>query len=134
MEELLQDNENEKRAAEQNSQKAPGIEEVKEICKTIEKHNGGGVTALDLRKLNFWTDFFIIATVTSNTHFQGLLRHIKEFADEQRITIQRKTQREESGGWNLVDMGTVVIHLMSAQSREFYELEELWSTAGKIYP
>jgi ribosomal silencing factor RsfS len=40
----------------------------------------------------------------------------------------------EDGGWNLVDMGTVVIHLMTAQSREFYELEELWNSAGRVYP
>ena len=128
MEELLQETRN------KGFPETPGREAVKAICKLLEEHKGSDVTALDLRELHLWTDFFIIATVTSNTHLQGLLRHIKEFADKEGLLIQRRTQKEESGGWNLVDMGTAVIHLMTAQSREFYELEGLWSSAGKIYP
>ena len=125
----------------------PGINEVLSICKLLEEHKGGNVAALDLRELHLWTDFFIIATVSSSTHLQGLLRHIKEHADEQGLAIQHSSRKERStandsphavngshSGWNLVDMGTVVIHLMTAQSRDFYELEELWSSAGQVYP
>ena len=121
-------------ASEGSPPDKPGVEEVLSICKLLEEHKGTEVTALDLRDLHLWTDFFIIATVSSNTHLQGLFRHIKEFAEREGITVQRRTQKEESGGWNLVDLGTAVIHLMTAQSREFYELEELWSSAGHIYP
>ena len=157
MDELLQETRNKSTA------EIPGYEEVISMCKLLEEHKGDKVTALDLRKLNLWTDFFIIATVASSTHLQGLLRHIKEFADEEGLTIHRRTQKHgntanrsfstsdrshgftdgagfaggavcEDGGWNLVDMGTAVIHLMTAQSREFYELEELWNSAGQIYP
>ena len=114
--------------------KTPDLEDVRAICKLLEDHKGGDVTALDLRELHLWTDFFVIATVTSSTQLQGLLRHITEFADTEGLLIQRRTGREESGGWSLVDMGTAVIHLMTAPSREFYELEGLWSSAVKIYP
>ena len=110
-----------------------GPEDIQAICKLLEEHKGNDVTALDLRELHSWTDFFIIATVSSNTHLQGLLRHILEYADSQKLEVLHRTKREESGGWNLVDLGTAVIHLMTAQSREFYELEELWSSAGRIY-
>ena len=134
MDELLQGIKEKGRTSVPNGPKAPGIEEVKAICKLLEEHKGGDVTALDLRKLNLWTDFFVIVTVTSGAHFQGIVRHIKEFAEKEGLIIQRSTQKEESGGWNLVDMGTAVIHLMTTQSREFYELEELWSSARKIYP
>ena len=126
--------------------------EVFSICKLLEDHKGGDVVALDLRKLNLWTDFFIIATVASGVHLQGILRHVKEFAATQGLSIQRWTQKDRNassvggagssgssnngsqGGWSLIDMGTVVIHLMTAQSREFYELEALWSSAGQMYP
>ena len=121
--------------------KMPGIDEIQAICTLLEEHKGGEVTALDLRELHLWTDFFIIATVTSSTHLQGLLRHINDYAGSQGLTIQRKTQKERNaasdgvhGGWDLIDMGTAVIHLMTAQAREFYELEELWSSAGQVYP
>ena len=117
-----------------NAEEAPGAEQVLAICKLLEEHKGINVTALDLRELHLWTDFFVIATVSSGTHQEGLLRHIKDFAADRGLFIQRSTQREASGGWNLVDMGTAVIHLMTAQARDFYELEELWSGAGQIYP
>ena len=112
----------------------PGIKEVRGICKLLDEHKGSDIVALDLRDLNLWTDFFIISTVSSSTHLQGLLRHIKEFTEKEGLSILRRTEKEESGGWNLVDLGTVVIHLMTTQSREFYELEKLWSSALRVFP
>ncbi|GHV85368.1 ribosomal silencing factor RsfS [Spirochaetia bacterium] len=112
----------------------PGINEVRAICALLEEHRGDKVLAMDLRELHSWTDFFIIATVSSGAHQEGLLRHIKDFALERGLAILRGSKRGPADGWGLVDMGTLVIHLMNAQSREFYELEELWSSAGRIYP
>ena len=112
----------------------PGAKEVLAICKLLEDHRGGDIIALDLRELHLWTDFFIIATVSSGTHLQGLLRHIKDFAGSEGLSVKRRTERAENGGWNLIDMGTVVIHLMTAPFRDFYELEKLWSSALQIYP
>jgi ribosome-associated protein len=94
------------------------------------------VKVLDLRGLCGWTDFFVIATVSSNTHLQGLERYIKEFARQQGIDILRRSRKPPAGAgaalpdeWCLVDMGPVVVHLMSAPARSFYELERLWSAA-----
>jgi ribosome-associated protein len=132
----------------------PNAGDVRAICALLEEHKGENVTALDLRKLHCWTDFFIIATVTSTTHLQGLLRHIKDFAAEQNLIRQPKSKvtagiggnratassggNQATGGsqddWDIVDMGTALIHLMSARTREFYELEELWGSAERIYP
>ena len=113
----------------------PGLEEVLALCTLLEEHKGGDVAALDLRNLHSWTDFFIIATVQSGAHLQGLLRHVKDFAVDRGYAVLRSQgKNDENGGWSLVDMGTVVIHLMTAQVREFYELEELWSSAGRIFP
>jgi ribosome-associated protein len=99
----------------------------------LEEHKGADVTALDLRELHSWTDFFVIATVTSNTHLQGLVRHIRDYADQRGISLRYNRKAALEDGWSLVDMGTAVIHLMSAPSRVFYELEQLWSSAGTIF-
>ncbi|MDR1929027.1 MAG: ribosome silencing factor [Treponema sp.] len=112
----------------------PGEEAVRAICRLLEDHKGADVTALDLRRLHIWTDFFVIATVTSGAHLQGLLRHLKDFAAERGMVILGQNRRADlEDGWNLVDMGTAVIHLMSAPARVFYELEQLWSGAALIY-
>ncbi|MDR0448690.1 MAG: ribosome silencing factor [Treponema sp.] len=116
--------------------KTPDIKKVHALCTMLDEHKGGDIIALDLRELHSWTDFFVIVTVSSVAHLQGLLRHIKDFAELQGLGIFHRVQRknEVNSGWSLVDMGTAVIHLMTVQSRDFYELEELWSCAGQIYP
>jgi ribosome-associated protein len=99
-----------------------------ELGELLRDHNGKDVVVLDLRKLNIWTDFFIIATVTSHTHVQGLLRHIGEFAGEKDLEILRRPRKSgPDNEWNLVDMGNIVVHLMSERARSFYELERLWA-------
>jgi len=126
------------------------------LGKLLEEHKGGEVVVMDMRSLNFWTDFFIIATVTSGTHLSGLERHIKEFAHENGMEILRHSRRPEvkkmdtgsffpsdSGDgihpgpsfdeWRLIDFGEIVIHLMTTGTRSFFELERLWSAARVIY-
>jgi ribosome-associated protein len=99
----------------------------------LREHKGGDVVVLDLRELRIWTDFFIITTVSSTTHLLGLERSIREFARQQGLDIHGGSpKRAPDDGWNLVDMGDIVIHLMTAPSRSFYELERLWSAAGVL--
>ena len=96
----------------------------------LRDHKGADVAVLDLRELNIWTDFFVIATITGHTHAQGLLRHIKEYAQERGLAIFRSRRKiPPDDEWHYVDMGGVVIHLMTEKSRSFYELERLWSSA-----
>ena len=110
-----------------------------ELGKLLTDHHGGDVVVLDLRPLNFWTDFFVIATATSSTHLMGLERHIKELAREKGADILHRSRRPKntveghSDEWCLLDMGTIVVHLMSAKARSFFELERLWSAAPLIY-
>ena len=110
-----------------------------ELGKLLNDHHGLNVVIMDMRTLNFWTDFFIIATVTSNTHLLGLERHIKDFVRERGLEILHRSRKPEkdaelrSEEWCLLDMGGIVIHLMSAKARSFFELERLWSAAPIIY-
>ena len=98
----------------------------------IRDHRGLDVVILDMRESAGWTDFFIIATVTSSTHTQGLLRYIKEFARNQGMEILRNHRKATEDSWHYVDFGTMVVHLMTEASRSFYELERLWSAAPQI--
>ena len=105
-----------------------------ELGTLLSEHRGIDVAVMDMRELNFWTDFFVIATVTSGAHLGGLERHIKEYAREKGLEILRRSRRPEAADdWCLIDFGNLVIHLMSAQARAFYELERLWSAAPLIY-
>jgi ribosome-associated protein len=103
----------------------------------LRDHRALDAAVLDLRGSNSWTDFFVIATVTSISHLEGLERHIKDFCRTQGLEILRRSPRLSPAvedDWRLTDLGNVVVHLMSERARNFYELQRLWSAAPRIFP
>jgi ribosome-associated protein len=98
----------------------------------LRDHRGADVLVLDLRDISgAWTDFFVIATSSSDTHMDGLDRHIKEFCNERGIDILRRSHKPAGGDeWRIIDLGPIVIHLMNSKARAFYDLERLYSIAG----
>ena len=106
-------------------------EKAREIAKLMEDGKGNNVTLLDISGLNSWTDYFVIVTVTSSAHWQGLYKQIKEYIKENDLEIHVTNRKSPDGDdWNLIDLGAIVVHLMSESARSFYDLEKLWH-AGK---
>ena len=102
-----------------------------ELAALLEDGKGNDVVLIDVSGLNSWTDYFVIATVSSSAHWQGLYKQVKEYIKENDLEIHLTNRKSPDGDdWNLIDLGPVVIHLMSQQARDFYELEKLWH-AGK---
>jgi ribosome-associated protein len=99
-----------------------------ELGRLLKEHKGGDITLIDLRPLSIWTDFFIVVTVTSGAHLSGLQRRVNEFAHENELPVLHGHKKPALGnGWDICDLGFIVVHLMTEESRSFYELENLWS-------
>ncbi len=106
-------------------------EKAIEIARLMEDGKGNDVTLLDISGLNSWTDYFVIVTVNSSAHWQGLYKQIKEYIKENDLEIHVTNRKSPDGDdWNLIDLGAIVVHLMSESARTFYDLEKLWH-AGK---
>ena len=79
---------------------------------------------LDVRGLTEVSDYFVIATARSS-------RHLRSMADKLHREFKSDGCRVEgddaSSDWIVIDCEAVVVHLMTASSRDFYNLEELWS-------
>ena len=106
-------------------------EKAIEIAKLMEDGKGNDVTLLDISGLNSWTDYFVIVTVNSSAHWQGLYKQIKEYIKDNDLEIHVTNRNSPDGDdWNLIDLGAIVVHLMSESARSFYDLEKLWH-AGK---
>lgn len=107
-------------------------EKAIEIAKLMEDGKGKDVTLIDISALNSWTDYFVIVTVNSSAHWQGLYKQIKEYIKDNGLEIHVTNKKSPDGDdWNLIDLGVIVIHLMSAGAREVYDLEKLWH-AGRF--
>ena len=103
------------------------------IAKFLNLSKATDVLLLDLREANIWTDFFVVATVASQSQALGiendLIKEIEKLGLSEWYT-KRKNSRDAD--WKLIDLGNIVIHLMSKKARNFYDLETLHSNAKKL--
>ena len=107
------------------------LSETEALGALLRDHRGADVVVMDLREMGAWTDFFVIATASSDAHMDGLERHVREFCRENGMEILRRSHRPKGMAaldeWRIIDMGSIVIHLMSDRARAFYDLERLYS-------
>src|SRR5687768_10625137 len=91
------------------------------------------LVVLDLRGLNDATDYFIIASGTSDAHVRGIADSVMEKMD--RLGFRTHHVEGVAGGrWVLLDFVDFVVHLFHPETRAFYQLERLWSDAPRREP
>ncbi len=118
--------------SEMNTNEKTVKDQALEIAGILEDGKAEEVTVIDVSELNSWTDYFVIATIHSSAHWQGLAKQIKDYVKANDMMIHLTHRKSPDGDdWNLIDIGPVVVHLMSKDAREFYELEKLWH-GGKV--
>ena len=100
------------------------------IAAALAEHRGGDVVVLDLGPCQGWTDWFVLATAASSTHLRGLARAVDEWTHEAKVELLNAPKIADDEAWVLLDAGDVVVHLMTAEARAFYELEKLWFQAS----
>ena len=92
---------------------------------------GEAIVVLDVRDLITITDYFVIASGTSD-------RQVKTIADEVIATLKVQDMRpvrqegEPAAGWVLLDFVDFVVHVFSQDRREYYRLDNLWADAPVI--
>ena len=82
---------------------------------------------LDLRGKTLIADFFLVATGTSEPHLKAITESVLEKTEDERLPKPR-IEGQEAGEWILMDYGDVVLHVMNAETRQRYKLEQFWST------
>ncbi len=89
------------------------------------------VTVLDLSSVSTTLDFFVIATATAGLQLNAVQENIKQKAME--AGLPRPTVEGPSERWLLMAFGgSIVVHLMTREAREYYDLEGLWSDARVV--
>ncbi|MFO8043147.1 MAG: ribosome silencing factor [Alkalispirochaeta sp.] len=104
-----------------------------EVARFLEELGAADPIALDVSGQSSFTDAFVIAGAESLAQLRGLQRRIHEKLTELDLDPRQSPRRNDESGWLLLDCDSVVIHLMLADQRAFYELEKLWFDAPVLY-
>lgn len=95
------------------------------VLSSLDELKAVNPVTINVKKLSSFTDYLMIASGTSSRHIQSIGEKVLEDLKSKKIKplgVEGKGSEE----WLLIDLGDVVLHLMSTNARTFYDLESLW--------
>lgn len=110
------------------------MENYKEIVdiavKAIDSKRGSDIEVIKVSDITVLTDYFVIATVSSNTQLKAVADEIEYKLSEQ--GYEPHHIEGEKSDWVCLDYVGVVIHVLMKDKRDFYQIERLWEDGEKV--
>ena len=101
------------------------------VTKALDEKKGIDIKLLKIDKVSSLADYFVICTGTVNTHVKTLCDYA-EYAMDQLGEPMLGREGHRGNSWELLDFGSIVVHVFTEEAREFYSLERLWADAEEI--
>ena len=98
----------------------------KNVIEALEDIKGFDIIDLDVRKLTSVTDYMIIASASSTRQTRALANNVHDKMKDLNVEIVG-IEGEGEGDWVLVDIGDIIVHIMTPTTRAYFNLEELWT-------
>lgn len=100
------------------------------IVDALDDRRAKDIAVLDLQTASETLDYFIVATGESSVQLKAMEDRVRERLKE--AGVNPKGIEGPSTRWILLDYGFVVVHVMSPEARDFYDLEGLWADAERL--
>ena len=101
------------------------------VVKAADGRRAEDITALKVDEISPMADYFVIMTGGSDRQVQAIANAVIEKAHETGVTIGSVVGKNHAK-WVLIDLGDVVVHVFREETRQFYNLEKLWSQAPLV--
>lgn len=111
--------------------KLDSLDHARQAVKVAEERQAIDISLLDLRDLSAFTDFFVIATVESRRQLKAIAEELDQALTRSGAYLHHR-EGSPDGGWILLDMGGLVIHVFGSEERGYYQLDSLWSHAPTL--
>lgn len=106
-------------------------EQVALVTKTLDDLKAKEITVMTVEHLTEVAERIIIANATSKRHVKALADKLGAATKEAGL-MPLGREGDKDSDWTLVDLGSIIVHIMTAQAREFYDLEGLWSSPDAL--
>ena len=103
-----------------------------EVTKALDEKKGIDIKLLRIEKISSLADYFLICTGTSNTHVKTLCDYAEYTMVDQLGEPMLGREGHRGNSWELLDFGSVVVHVFTEEARKFYDLERLWADAEVV--
>ena len=101
---------------------------LKIIDDTLKEIKALDTKILNLKKINSFTDVLLITSGSSSTHLSAISNKLIRVLKKNKVEIIN-LEGKNSADWVLLDLGDIVINVMSISARVYYDLESLWDNS-----
>ncbi len=103
------------------------------MCRELaDRRKAEDIVVLDVRKISSITDYFVIATGTSEPHLRAISDEIQDKLRVDHDVRPRAVDGTLQTAWMVLDYFDVIVHIMRPDVRELYDLETLWGDAARV--
>ena len=102
------------------------------IARIIEETRGKDIRVLDLRSVTEVFDYFVIATGSSRRQMHSVSDEIERIVKAEWGDEKRGIEGYDESRWIVIDYGDVIVQLFDADSRQYWDLEQLWGDAKRV--
>lgn len=103
-----------------------------QAAKALLDKKGLNVKLLEVTEVTTLADYFLICTGTSNTHVNALCDAVEHAIVDECGEALLHREGHRSGTWVLMDFGSLIVHVFTDETRQFYDLERLWSDGTPV--
>ena len=112
---------------------SPSTEELMGQCiKIADDRKASNIVSLNVAEFSSLADYYVLCTGTSEPHLRAIIDAIGRDVKKEYSIAPIRIDGTAASHWMLMDYGNVMIHVMTEEARELYNLENLWSDAVKI--
>lgn len=105
------------------------------LCREFaDNKKAGDIVVLNVRELSSVTDYFVIASGTSEPHLRAVVGEISDKLREEHDLRPRAVDGTLHTAWVVLDYFDVIVHVMRQDVRKRYDLETLWGDAPRVKP
>jgi ribosome-associated protein len=103
------------------------------LCRELaDNRKAENIVILDVRELSSVTDYFVIASGTSEPHLRAIMNELMDKLRDEHNVRPRAVDGKLETAWVVLDFFDVIVHIMRADARERYNLEGLWGDAPQL--